>query len=278
MVLEVNSTLFVGRDVAEGVIGVARDITARRQMERELAQANRLSALGQFASGVAHEINNPLGLVSGYAEELQALLDECTPLGDDRRLAQLRRGLATIQQQAHRCKAITANLLAFSRRQSASLETVDVGLFVAERLAFFNDAGLTRGVELAVDIAPGLPQAGTSPALLEQVLQNLIKNACDAMNGSGRIDIAARAVGEGIEIEIGDSGPGFAPGVAERVFDPFFTTKPPGKGTGLGLSICYAIINELGGRIACGNRPQGGAWFRLVLPLAEDGPGAAKHD
>ena len=278
VVLEVNSTLFVGRDVAEGVIGVARDITARRQMERELAQANRLSALGQFASGVAHEINNPLGLVSGYAEELQALLDECAPLGDDRRLAQLRRGLATIQQQAHRCKAITANLLAFSRRQSASLETVDVGLFVAERLAFFNDAGLTRGVELAVDIAPGLPQAGTSPALLEQVLQNLIKNACDAMNGSGRIDIAARAVGEGIEIEIGDSGPGFAPGVAERVFDPFFTTKPPGKGTGLGLSICYAIINELGGRIACGNRPQGGAWFRLVLPLAEDGPGAAKHD
>ena len=114
--------------------------------------------------------------------------------------------------------------------------------------------------------------------LLEQVLQNLIKNACDAMNGSGRIDIVAHAVGESIVIEIGDSGPGFAPGVAEHVFDPFFTTKPPGKGTGLGLSICYAIMNELGGRIACGNRPQGGAWFRLVLPLADDGAGAACHD
>lgn len=278
VVLEVNSALFVGQDTADGVIGVARDITARRQMERELAQANRLSVLGQFASGVAHEINNPLGLVSGYAEELQTLLDECAADGDDPRLARLRRGLATIQQQAHRCKAITGNLLAFSRRQSATLEALDVGRFLAERLAFFNDAGLTRGIELAVDIAPGLPPALGNPALLEQVLQNLIKNACDAMNGSGRIDVGARTGTEGIEIEVADNGPGLSPGTLERAFDPFFTTKAPGKGTGLGLSICYAIMNELHGRITCGNRAQGGAWFRLSLPLADDPAGGSTHD
>lgn len=278
VVLEVNSALFVGQDTADGVIGVARDITARRQMERELAQANRLSALGQFASGVAHEINNPLGLVSGYAEELQVLLDECAPDGDDPRLARLRRGLATIQQQAHRCKAITGNLLAFSRRQSATLEALDIGRFLAERLAFFNDAGLTRGIELAVDIAPGLPPALGNPALLEQVLQNLIKNACDAMNGSGRIDVGARPGAEGVEVEIADSGPGLPPGTLEHAFDPFFTTKAPGKGTGLGLSICYAIMNELHGRITCGNRAQGGAWFRLSLPLADDPAGGSAHD
>ena len=278
VVLEVNSTRFVGQDTADGVIGVARNITARRQMERELAQANRLSALGQSASGVAHEINNPLGLVSGYAEELQALLDEVAPQADNARFQTLRRGLATIQQQAHRCKVITDNLLAFSRRQSATPEALDVGLFLAERLSFFNDAGLTRGIELAVDIPPGLPPALGSAALLEQVVQNLIKNACDAMNGSGRIDISARAGADGVEIEIGDSGPGLPAGIIEHVFDPFFTTKAPGKGTGLGLSICYAIMNELHGRIGCGNRAHGGAWFRLQLPVADEGTGGVAHD
>jgi PAS domain S-box-containing protein len=270
--LEVNSALFVGRDTADGVIGVVRDITARRQMEQQLAQANRLSALGQFASGVAHEINNPLGLVSGYAEELQALLEDCAAAGDLPHLATLRRGLATIQQQAHRCKSITDNLLSFSRRQSATLEALDVGLFLAERLAFFNDAGLTRGLEVAVDIAPGLPPALTSATLLEQVIQNLLKNARDAMNGRGRIELAVRETAEGIEIEVGDEGRGLAAGVIEHVFDPFYTTKAPGKGTGLGLSICYAIMNELRGRISCGNRAQGGAWFRVLLPRADDAP------
>ncbi len=277
VLLEVNSALFIGNDTADGVIGVARDITARRQMEQQLAQANRLSALGQFASGVAHEINNPLGLVSGYAEELQALLDTSAGSKDIPQLETLRRGLVTIQQQAHRCKAITDNLLSFSRRQSAALETVDVGLFLAERLAFFNDAGLTRGVEVAVAIEPGLPPALASPALLEQVVQNLLKNARDAMNGKGRIDLCVRNTAEGIEIEVGDEGPGLAPGVIEHVFDPFFTTKAPGKGTGLGLSICYSIMNEIHGRISCGNQAQGGAWFRVLLPCADDTPGGGAH-
>lgn len=277
-VLEVHSALFVRQDTTEGVIGVARDVTARRQMERELAQANRLSALGRFASGVAHEINNPLGLVSGYAEELQALLDEDAPVGDDPRWQALRRGLATIQQQAHRCKTITDGLLAFSRRPSAVPEAFDVGLFLAQKLAFFGEVGLTRGIEVVVDVAAGLPQAVGSPALLEQVLQNLIKNACDAMGQSGRLDIRAGADGDSVEIELADSGPGLAPEAIKHAFEPFFTTKAPGKGTGLGLSICYAIMSEMHGRISCGNRAAGGAWFRLRLPQADaagEGPARA---
>jgi PAS domain S-box-containing protein len=269
-VLEVRSTLFVRQGATEGVLGVARDITARRRMERELAQATRLSALGRFASGVAHEINNPLGLVSGYAEELQVLLAQGPPGADpDPRWQALRHGLGTIQQQARRCKAITDNLLAFARGPNAETEAFDVGLVLARTLTFFAEVGLTRGIEVAVDIAPGLPQALGSPALLEQVLQNVIKNACDAMGGSGRIDIRAGGDAEGIEIEIGDSGPGLTPEALAHAFDPFFTTKAPGKGTGLGLSICYAIMSEMHGSIGCGNAAGGGAWFRLRLAFAD---------
>ena len=97
------------------------------------------------------------------------------------------------------------------------------------------------------------------------------------MNGKGRIELGVRNTAEGIEIEVGDEGPGLAPGVIEHVFDPFFTTKAPGKGTGLGLSICYSIMNEIHGRISCGNRAQGGAWFRVLLPCADDTPGGGAH-
>jgi signal transduction histidine kinase len=269
--LEVASAVLSTGGRVEGVIGVARDITARREMERQLAQANRLSSLGQFASGIAHEINNPLGLVSGFAEELQSLMETIPGATANPDLAVLRRGLTTIQEQAQRCKAITDNLLLFSRKQSAPIEPVDAGMFVRERLASYRELGLDRGLDIELRIEPGLPPIATNPALLDQVMQNLLKNARDAMNGAGRVRISLRPSGAGVDLEVLDEGPGLPAGVIDHVFDPFFTTKPPGRGTGLGLSICYGIMSELDGRIDCGNRPERGAWFRIFLPAHELG-------
>ncbi|HJV28142.1 MAG TPA: PAS domain S-box protein [Aromatoleum sp.] len=264
--LEVSSALLSSGGEVEGVIGVVRDITARREMERQLAQANRLSALGQFASGIAHEINNPLGLVSGFAEELQALMEAIPGVEANPELDVLRRGLTTIQEQAQRCKAITDNLLLFSRKQAVPVEPVDAGMFVRERLASYREIGLTRGLDIALQIEIDLPVIATNPSLLDQVLRNLLKNAGDAMHGSGRVELSLKPSAGGVDLEVLDEGPGLPAGVIDHVFDPFFTTKAPGRGTGLGLSICYGILSELGGRIDCGNRPQGGAWFRIHLP------------
>lgn len=269
LVLEVSTALQVTDGKPEGVIGVVRDITARREMERQLAQANRLSALGEFASGIAHEINNPLGLVSGFAEELQSLMDAVPDAAGNPDLAFLRRGLTTIQEQAQRCKTITDNLLLFSRRQSAPVEPIGIASYLRERLESYRELGLTRGLEIVLDVEHAPLPVTTNPTLLDQVIRNLVKNARDAMDGSGSIRIALRRADEGVELDVLDDGPGLSAGVIDHVFDPFFTTKPPGRGTGLGLSICYGIMSELGGKISCGNRAEGGAWFRIWLPYGE---------
>jgi len=265
--LEVSTAVLSAKGQPEGVIGVARDITARREMERQLAQATRLSALGEFASGIAHEINNPLGLVSGFAEELQCLLEAIPGADALPNMAVLRRGLTTIQQQAQRCKSITDNLLLFSRQQAAPLEPLDLAEFVRDRLDTYRDLGLTRGLQIEESIGSDLPLVCSNPTLFDQVLLNLLKNARDAMDGQGRVRVRMWRTDTSLDLEVADEGPGLPPGVIDHVFDPFFTTKAPGRGTGLGLSICYGIMQELRGTIACGNRPEGGAWFRVSVGL-----------
>jgi PAS domain S-box-containing protein len=269
--LEISTALLSEDGQPSGVIGVARDITARREMERQLAQANRLTALGQFASGMAHEINNPLGLVSGFAEEMQAVIAMIPEASQPAELATLRNGLATILEQAQRCKLVTENLLLFSRKQAAPLEPLDLKGFVGDLLASYREVGLTRALEVEFVADAEVPPVMSNPTLFDQIVLNLLKNARDAMGGQGRIKVSLRRAAQHVELEIADEGPGLAPGVIDHVFDPFFTTKPPGRGTGLGLSICYGIMAELHGQILCGNRAEGGAWFRIILPLDEVG-------
>lgn len=264
--LEINTSILKEDDQPVGVVGVARDITMRRTMENQLAQASRLASLGQFASGIAHEINNPLGLVSGYAEELLCLLETLPELTDSPEARLLQQGLATIQEQAYRCKYITDNLLAFARRNRISLEQTDLGELVRERLAFLVDSGMTRGIEVQLTLADPSPSVQTDPTLCGQVLLNLLKNACDSLRGQGRIEISVGYRNGCPVMTVADNGSGIPPKIRDKIFDPFFTTKPPGQGTGLGLSICYGIVSELHGRLDFGNRPEGGAWFTMTLP------------
>ena len=264
-------------DTLSGFRGLAIDISARQAKEKrlteyadtlksQLATATRLAGLGQFASGLAHEINNPMGLISGYAEELLERLDSIPDLPA---LRPVRDGLRTIQEQAYRCKYITQNVLSFAREQTVTLETTDVGALVREKIAFFCARSSAQGLEVRLDLSEPLPRMRTDPILLGQVLLNLLKNAADAMVGHGRLDVAARLHRGRMRIEVADTGPGLPAAALEKCFDPFFTTKAPDQGSGLGLSICYGIVRSLDGSITCGNRRTGGAWFRVSLPLRE---------
>lgn len=266
-----------------GFRGLAVDLTSRQARERELAayahsledrlaQASRLAGLGQFASGIAHEINNPMGLISGYAEELLDSLDE---LGELPQFAKLKKGLATIQEQAYRCKYITRNLLSFAREQAVNPEPTDFVDLVRGKIAFVAERAVNRRIDIELKVVGDLPMVRVDPVLCGQVLLNLLKNATEAMRGKGHILVTLTRRRERLLVEVADSGPGLPPDVLDKVFDPFFTTKGPNQGTGLGLSICYGIVRSLGGSISCGNRPQGGAWFRISLPLNSTARGAA---
>jgi PAS domain S-box-containing protein len=262
-------------DVLAGFRGLALDISTTQARERQLAeyalslesqlaQATRLAGLGQFASGLAHEINNPMGLISGYAEELLDLLSE---LPESAEAAKLRRGLATIQEQAYRCKYITQNVLSFARDQTVNLELTDLGQLVREKTAFFAGRADAKDLEISLSIAANLPPLLTDPILCGQILLNILKNAADAQGGRGKIKVSLTRYRERLRLEVADDGPGLPRDIMHKVFDPFFTTKDPNRGTGLGLSICYGIARSLGGSITCGNRPKGGAWFRVSLPM-----------
>lgn len=264
-----------------GYRGLAIDISQAQARERKLAeyasslesqllQATRLAGLGQFASGIAHEINNPMGLISAYAEDLFDTLDE---LPDSATAERLRRGLATIQEQAYRCKFITQNVLSFARDQAVNLENADLGALVREKVSFFAERASARDLDVRLELAPDLQPIRTDPLLLGQVLLNLLKNAADALEGRGTVWVGLGPSRNRMRLEVADSGPGLAPDVIDKVFDPFFTTKAPDQGTGLGLSICYGIVRSLGGNMTCGNRPAGGAWFRVSLPLGANGKG-----
>jgi len=226
-----------------------------------LLRSEKLATVGRLAAGLAHEVGNPLGAISGYAD----LARDRVPPGADPELAD---ALSRIAAAAGRIDRTVRDLLDFARPSPpavlpfALLGAVDAALRLARVQARF------KGVEAELDLPAGLPPVLGDEHQLSQVFLNLLLNAGDAMGGAGRVRIRARQAGEGIEVEVEDSGPGIPQADLPRVFDPFFTTKDPGQGTGLGLAICHRILETLGGEIAAGNAPGGGARFTLRLPAA----------
>ncbi len=266
-IVELNNAPLLEKRKVIGVVGVARDITVRRELEHRLAQSSRLAALGEFASGIAHEINNPVGLISGYAEEVLDQMTAMTEIPDSPEMDALRRGLKTIQEQAYRCKYITGNLLSFASQQKVLLQPTYMEQLVRESIAFFAEGKQCKGIAVVVEIEDELPMVDTDPNLYGQVMLNLLKNACDAMDGEGQIWVRLYREQQMMVLEVADDGPGLAADIVNQIFDPFFTTKGPGGGTGLGLSICYGIVSELQGSISCDNHSGGGAQFRVHTPL-----------
>jgi len=238
-------------------LGVTEDLTERRAWEAGAIRADRLASLGQLAAGVAHELNTPLANISLLAESLRRKIGR--PEVGER--------VESIQQQVEEAGRIVRGLLDFARVTPTSLRRVDLGAAVREAVALVQGMR-SPDVEIQLRL-PAEPIAALADrGQIVQVLTNLLHNAYDAMNDSGRIEIELRADDSRIEITVADSGPGIPDRDLPRIFEPFFTTKQEGKGTGLGLAVCFRILAAHHGAIVASNRPEGGACFRVTLPRA----------
>jgi len=229
-----------------------------RRTQEQLLHSEKLAAVGQLISGVAHELNNPLTAILGYSQ----LLTACGQVGPQ--------GLEyseKLYKQAQRTHRIVQNLLSFSRQHKPERVAVRLNQVLEDTLALRDYDLRMSNIRLHLDLADDLPAAAADPHQLQQVFLNLVNNAVDAiLEKSSDGDLWVRTAQEQgkFVVEFVDSGPGVKD--ASRVFDPFYTTKPVGKGTGLGLSICYGIITEHGGQIRVRNVPPRGASFTIELP------------
>ena len=241
------------------VLALVRDITDNRRAETQVRQAEKLMAMGQMVSGVAHEINNPAAIISGFAQTL--LLEDLKP--DQQEMMRM------IHDEASRIGRITGNLLAFARAGSKERSLVDVNDVVRRTLALRQYHFATLNITVALELDPANPQVWGHSGDLQQLLLNLLINAEHAIAAESErrsITMRTRSERDDVRLECEDTGHGIPADIKHRVFDPFFTTKPEGVGTGLGLSICYGIVRDHGGRISVESEPGKGATFVVVLP------------
>jgi len=251
------------------VEALIRDVSERKRLEdqardlyHQLLQAEKLAALGQTISGVAHELNNPLATILTWAERLSQ-----RPADD-----QTRKGLETILAESERAAKIVRNLLTFARKRHTTRAMVDLNQVVRETLALRSYEQRVSNISTIEALAAGLPQAFADPHQIQQVLLNLVINAEQAMIAAhGRGTLIVRTwhdpERDAVILEVTDDGPGVPEEVQPKIFDPFFTTKEVGKGTGLGLTVAYAIVQEHGGRITIKSAVGRGASFAVELPV-----------
>ena len=248
---------------AQGMVVVVSDITEARQAERQLAQSEKLSALGGILSGAAHELNNPLASVIANAQLLQrSPVDEST-----------RRKLATIDAEASRCREIVRVLLLMTP-QATEKRPVDVNELIRASLQMLDRLLRDADVEVRLDLEHGLRPVIGESHLLRQVFINIINNASQAMKekgGAGVLTVRSWGRDDQVLVEMADTGPGIAARNLRRIFDPFFSTKGVGKGTGLGLHLAFTTVRDHGGSLQASSRPPHGATFRVELPAAPVG-------
>ncbi|NUR35863.1 MAG: response regulator [Gemmatimonadaceae bacterium] len=255
--------------VITGIVAGLRDVTENRRLAEQLLQQEKLAAVGQLVSGVAHELNNPLAGVMAFSE---LLLTSGAVHDPDARHA-----VETIHHEATRAAKIVSHLLTFARQRSAERTDADLNAIVTDTVALRRYALHAAQIELEVLLDPELPRTWADPFQLQQVVLNLLGNAEQALaewDGTRRITVWTRRDGDQLVIGVADTGPGVAPEQRDRIFNPFYTTKPVGQGTGLGLSISDGIVREHGGQIRVESQPGEGATFLIELPLLTTAPRA----
>jgi PAS domain S-box-containing protein len=243
------------------IVAVLTDITDSAVLRGKLVHSEKMAAVGQLVSGVAHEVNNPLTAILGFAD----LLMENPELPES-----VRKDLRIILQEAQRTKQIVQNLLSFARQMPPQRNSVQLNSVLRRTIQLRSYDFTSHGIDVIEHLDEGLPEVIGDAHQLQQVFLNILNNAYDSAHEVGRparIEIMTAKFGETVEVSFCDNGAGISQ--PDRIFDPFFTTKEVGKGTGLGLSICYGIVKEHGGEILCHNNTDGqGATFIVRLPAA----------
>jgi two-component system NtrC family sensor kinase len=243
------------------IVVVLTDITDSAVLRDKLVHAEKMAAVGQLVSGVAHEVNNPLTAILGFAD----LLMENPDLPET-----ARKDMRVILQEAQRTKQIVQNLLSFARQMPPQRNGVQLNAILRRTIQLRSYDFNSHGVDVVEHLDEGLPEVMGDAHQLQQVFLNILNNAYDAVHEVGRparIEIMSTKAGDAVEVSFRDNGDGISH--PDKIFDPFFTTKEVGKGTGLGLSICYGILKEHGGEILChNNTDRPGATFIVRLPAA----------
>jgi PAS domain S-box-containing protein len=269
-----EDSIFPMRDEEGKIIGfrgISRDITERKRAEEERKQleqkaqfSSRLASVGELASGVAHEINNPLTAVIGYAHLLLGRKD--IP-GD------IRRDIEVINEGAQRVAGIIKKLLVFARQSRPERTYVDINEIINTTLELRAYSLQSNNVKVILQLDPDLPMTVADPGQLQQVFLNLIMNAeteVKSIHGGGKLAIKTERAGDSLRISFKDNGLGIAKENLERIFNPFFTTRRIGQGTGLGLSVCHGIVTEHKGKIWAESQLGKGATFVVELPIVDD--------
>lgn len=253
---------FNAKGILEHVICYSKDVTAQKKIESRLHQNEKLSALGQLAAGIAHEVNNPLAVILCHLSLLkEELTDRPEAITD----------LNTVEKHTRTCQRIIADLLNFAREQKTARQRTDCNDLIKAVVAMTGAQFRKNNISLHLDLSPDLPLLNLAADKIQQVFMNLLVNAGQAIGDSGEIHLFSVYLKEiqRVKIVIEDDGPGIAPALIGKIFDPFFTTKEPGFGTGLGLSLAYATIRDHNGEIEAESEPGHWTRFTVILPTGE---------
>jgi two-component system NtrC family sensor kinase len=266
-----NASIVYDEDREVATVGFFHDLRDDLRMKEELArtqvqllQAEKMSSLGKLAAGVAHQLNNPLNGIMLYTR----LTMEEFPLQE-----QVKQNLFRVRADAERCRDTVRELLAFARQTGRSIRPHDINRSIERTLFLLQDQSIFHDIEIDRQLSPTLPAVPVDVQQMNHVFMNIILNAAEAMEGTGRLVVRSFLSSSGTHacVEIADTGPGIAAEVLPHIFEPFFTTKDVGKGTGLGLSVVYGIVNDHHGQVKVRSTPGSGAVFTVELPL---GPGS----
>jgi two-component system NtrC family sensor kinase len=254
-------------DQVTHVITIGEDVTEWRSVQQQIAQTDKLAAVGQLAAGVMHEINNPLATITACLEALAARAEELT--GTTR--AGFEEYFRIMESELGRCKRIVEGLLDFSRPKARHKKAVPINQIVEDALFLVKHHDRFKRIKLVRRLAEHLPEVEANAEQLIQAFLAIMLNAIDAMEGEGTLTVAT-ALGadrsDEVCVDFSDTGVGIPRENLSKIFEPFFTTKLPGRGTGLGLSICYGIVAEHRGRMQVDSQPDRGTTFRVLLPVA----------
>jgi two-component system NtrC family sensor kinase len=241
------------------IVCYVKDITEQKKMEGKIQHTEKIASIGQLAAGIAHEINNPLGVILCHIDLIK---------GDASLSTETQADLEIIEKHAGNCRTIIADLLKFAHQQVAVKEPAALNTLLEEGLSMVNSQLRKQEIETHLDLAPDIPPVTVDADKIKQVILNILLNSAQAIGRHGTIWLRSRfdAAGRMAVITIEDDGPGISPAIQGKIFDPFFTTKPPGQGTGLGLSVSYGIIRDHQGDIVVESLPGTPTRFVISLP------------